>query len=87
MYMVIGLMGHTVNRVPGVSNFATSFAGVIITGSFLSVDTFYFLSGFLGGYIMIRTIEKMKGWLDLLKAYPILIAHRQVHCKLGTCSF
>lgn len=75
MFWVV--FGHTFTvrlkynaNIAGIPSIVERFNFVIITGTFLAVDVFFFIGGFLFAYSFMR--EKSKG---LLK-YPMAIVHR-----------
>jgi len=58
-----------------------SIDGAIFLGAFRSVDTFFFISGFLGVYLMMRAIEAIKvtetgGLCRFFKMYPLMVIQR-----------
>jgi peptidoglycan/LPS O-acetylase OafA/YrhL len=56
-FLVFGLESNPVNFYPTLIGFLQSFDAMVIIGAFCSVDTFFFISGFLCAYTMLRKLE------------------------------
>jgi len=74
-YVILGqllLLGvglqKTSNAVPALTDFQTSFEATVLLGAFRAVDTFYFISGFLAFYGVIRRVESSLGLKGEFKA-------------------
>ncbi len=55
----------------------------MIFGATLAVDTFFFLSGFLMSYLMLKHLDKTRGRTQILLGY----VHRYIRFILKTNSY
>jgi peptidoglycan/LPS O-acetylase OafA/YrhL len=56
-YLIFGVSSQPSNIVPALQSFGTSWDAILVVGAFAAVDTFFFISGFLGAYTMLRKID------------------------------
>ncbi|XP_076347526.1 nose resistant to fluoxetine protein 6-like [Tachypleus tridentatus] len=74
------LLGHTygflnfqaIENVADAAEITTNFAFLAVSNATVSVDTFFFLSGFLVAYVTLKTMKKKDGHLSL----PLYYFHR-----------
>jgi len=64
VYIIFGHVHESIQAMPitnaeGVQNILTSFYGVFVMGAFYSVDVFFFLSAFLGAFLMIPKLKNL----------------------------
>jgi peptidoglycan/LPS O-acetylase OafA/YrhL len=76
VFMVFGLMSNPINQYPALINFAESSESMVIIGAFCAVDTFFFISGFLGAYTMLRKLEKAYKKTLSVGMYCVMVLHR-----------
>jgi peptidoglycan/LPS O-acetylase OafA/YrhL len=60
-----------------LTEFGNSFSAILIGGAFGAVDSFFFISGFLGGFVILKKLSKSRARFHLTPSvYGVMLLHR-----------